>query len=444
MMDEKFIDVNSVNEEAEKSKIIGLLSVLDQLEELQSLDQFLNVSIMDADNNITRFNVLILAAVSPFLHQLLTEVDKVSLEDEMKLILPDFGNREIDLFADLLHSGEYNSDLNELLTVLQCPYYDLDSQASMSLCQSTEMPAQHLLTAQNNIQIEQVLETEKQQLYLEHENKDAFSDTTYKPEIESKMDCDSKLEVKPTAKKNIKKRRKCTKEKAKCENCPKSFVNTVKLKQHLKLFHQKCVIQECDESFKTTRKTTFFESAREHVCHICAAKFAGIRTLQGHINNVHRPDHELFSCDLCHKQFNTKTNYRNHLLLHQQPTKQCSLCSKRFHTQNYLRGHFLRTHAPWNELPYACTKCEKGFMDKQVWRNHLSMHAGTTPYTCRYCPREYLNQSNQMAHEKKNHPDLYTKVSKVLGSTRIKDRMNGSVAALELDQRPLPWTKTGL
>jgi len=66
MMDEKFIDVNSVNEEAEKSKIIGLLSVLDQLEELQSLDQnlcqFLNVSIMDADNNITRFNVLILAA----------------------------------------------------------------------------------------------------------------------------------------------------------------------------------------------------------------------------------------------------------------------------------------------------------------------------------------------------------------------------------------------
>jgi hypothetical protein len=41
------------------------------------------------------------------------------------------------------------------------------------------------------------------------------------------------------------------------------------------------------------------------------------------------------------------------------------------------------------------------------------MHEGATPYQCRYCAKAYQNPSNRTAHEKRSHPDLYTKVKEI-------------------------------
>jgi hypothetical protein len=41
------------------------------------------------------------------------------------------------------------------------------------------------------------------------------------------------------------------------------------------------------------------------------------------------------------------------------------------------------------------------------------MHEGRTPYQCRYCAKAYQNPSNRTAHEKRSHPDLYTKVKEM-------------------------------
>jgi uncharacterized Zn-finger protein len=70
----------------------------------------------------------------------------------------------------------------------------------------------------------------------------------------------------------------------------------------------------------------------------------------------------------------------------------------------------LRSHTAWDELPYSCERCRKGFTEKAILEGHINMHINATPYQCRYCSRTYQNPSNRMAHEKKSHPDLYTKV----------------------------------
>lgn len=174
----------------------------------------------------------------------------------------------------------------------------------------------------------------------------------------------------------------------------------------------------------TVRKQAAKDEARIHVCHICARKFISVYNLNSHVKLVHKPEEELLSCEHCFKKFNNEKSLQNHLLLHGTPTRTCPHCPKVFHTDGYLKGHILRAHTPWHELPYSCQLCEKGFTERAILIGHMNMHKGVTPHQCRYCLKAYQNPSNRMAHEKKSHPDLYTKIRRGVGAVRVKDRVS--------------------
>ena len=87
--------------------------------------------------------------------------------------------------------------------------------------------------------------------------------------------------------------------------------------------------------------------------------------------------------------------------------------------------HIKQNHADDREKDFQCAQCGKGFVTKDSYEGHLSMHAGVKPIKCRYCDMRYQNRSNAIAHEKKAHRDLYTRKTNSLGGVRVKDRMAG-------------------
>ena len=78
-------------------------------------------------------------------------------------------------------------------------------------------------------------------------------------------------------------------------------------------------------------------------------------------------------------------------------------------TKARMRAHIQQQHTAQADMPYQCELCQKGFITKMKFRDHMNTHTGERPYSCEYCNRTFANNSNMFKHIRESHPDEYQK-----------------------------------
>uniref|UniRef100_A0A182NCW2 C2H2-type domain-containing protein n=1 Tax=Anopheles dirus TaxID=7168 RepID=A0A182NCW2_9DIPT len=144
----------------------------------------------------------------------------------------------------------------------------------------------------------------------------------------------------------------------------------------------------CDHSFATKlerkKHLKLQHSQPSHPyyhCQPCEKSFKTNRGMLQHKTMYHDAP-ETYSCHLCERQFLTKTNYRNHMRYHKDHV--CSFCNSGWLGEPKLLEH-VRTAHP--DRMFVCRFCDKKERMKKCLNRHLraSHRQQANPYYCGYC-----------------------------------------------------------
>ena len=152
---------------------------------------------------------------------------------------------------------------------------------------------------------------------------------------------------------------------------------------------------------------------------------------RGHLKRkTEKKENKEIVCAECGKVCNSRAHYRQHLVIHSDSEFVCEICShvsktigslskhrdihsteqipckdcgKIFKSAYNLYRHSLNLHTTNSERKYQCDKCEKGFLIKQIYEDHLNIHRGIKPYSCDICDTKFGNLSNKLHHIKYVH-----------------------------------------
>ena len=112
---------------------------------------------------------------------------------------------------------------------------------------------------------------------------------------------------------------------------------------------------------------------------------------------------QTYQCDICDKIYEDKYNFAKHRKYHIKTF--CSECGLEL-PQNKLQCHILRQHTPEDKKPFVCPICVpvKGFVARNLFRDHMNIHDGLKPHVCKQCPNAaFANAANLAAHVRATH-----------------------------------------
>ena len=126
-----------------------------------------------------------------------------------------------------------------------------------------------------------------------------------------------------------------------CSMCSKTFLSPLDLQKHLDIH---------------TGKTP-------HVCPVCGDGFSSLEELRKH----HYTESPQYSCPICGIRFYVEYQFKKHMSSHTgQIPYTCSLCRKGFQFKTERNSHFLKTHIKSNK----CVDCGKWFLSKAQVNHH--------------------------------------------------------------------------
>lgn len=192
-----------------------------------------------------------------------------------------------------------------------------------------------------------------------------------------------------------------------CDICSKGFSSRDKIRKHFRHVHFSTEIQ-CDVcqkilknriSFKMHMKTIHSTNQDEsfHKCEICERSYktlAGIRQ--------HRSTHteRKISCPECGIVLQTKNSYKYHIKTHNKvrPHFQCPHCSKSFMTDRNLSDH-VRLHS--GEL-FSCDICGKEYTKRAQMVLHKQVSHEGKRFPCEHCGAVFARPNGVKRHIKDN------------------------------------------
>lgn len=177
-----------------------------------------------------------------------------------------------------------------------------------------------------------------------------------------------------------------------CKVCKKPFRTRTHLKEH--------------ENYCTGKlpfKCTYVD---------CNKKFATPTKLKDHIKLKHEKKFTSI-CSICNIGFVKPSDYKSHMTTHSTEKKyHCTLCDKSYKTLSNLNFH-MKYHN--NKLPFVCDICNKGFMRKEYLESHLNMHKGIKNFACQLCDKKFVSQKNLDAHLKYHDGNMKKKSCDICG-----------------------------
>ena len=111
-----------------------------------------------------------------------------------------------------------------------------------------------------------------------------------------------------------------------------------------------------------------------HICGRCGSEFKHGSQLWRHVKMMH--DGKQFTCVQCNGSYVTKSGLNQHM--------------DTFHKRQYR---------------YRCENCERGFMDRSRYYDHVAAHTGVKRHTCSICEMKFMNKTTLKKHVLNFHPN---------------------------------------
>ena len=157
-------------------------------------------------------------------------------------------------------------------------------------------------------------------------------------------------------------------------------------------------VQEATEYHKPTLLMRSFKSkkhAKLQTCRQCDQVFSTRQCLIRHIERRHKPTALQYTCQICHKKFNSEKMLTKHTQQHE--TRTCKLCNKSFMQLAKLKKH-MKEHT---QQSLACTYCNLQCTSIQALISHINSHKRVKPqYICDVCNKSYANNRNLEVHKR--------------------------------------------
>ena len=115
----------------------------------------------------------------------------------------------------------------------------------------------------------------------------------------------------------------------------------------------------------------------------------------------HYMDLKEYSCDICHKQFDSANSVLRHKRSHTGDRPYiCKICGWGFNLSGNLNQH-LAIHQ--KVKPFKCVYCGKTFARSNVLKAHVRCHTGERPFQCQLCGSKFIIGHNLKKHMVTRH-----------------------------------------
>lgn len=169
-----------------------------------------------------------------------------------------------------------------------------------------------------------------------------------------------------------------------CTFCEKHFLSPARLREHTRTHSGECPL----------------------VCSHCGLRFRTRSALRVHFVRKHSPLlHGLkvvnFKCDVCARQFSSRTYLTMHRRWHsgRLRTFKCDVCRRGFYDACGLRSH-MAMHAESREQPFLCYTCNKGFTSRGNLQTHVLSHGKDHSFVCERCNKGFKFKGHLNIHRK--------------------------------------------
>lgn len=118
-------------------------------------------------------------------------------------------------------------------------------------------------------------------------------------------------------------------------------------------------------------------------------------------SGAHYMDLKEYSCDVCHKQFDSANSVLRHKRSHTGDRPYiCKICGWGFNLSGNLNQH-LAIHQ--KVKPFKCVYCGKTFARSNVLKAHVRCHTGERPFQCQLCGSKFIIGHNLKKHMVTRH-----------------------------------------
>ena len=161
------------------------------------------------------------------------------------------------------------------------------------------------------------------------------------------------------------------------------------------------VLHQCDVCLKVLSSRT---NLRQHklihnndkpfICKECGNGYTSAHGLRKHslIHSGEKPH----VCKICGLAFTDASNMRTHVLAHNKVKKfKCHLCEKSYTRLNMLKAHVL-THCGLNK--FTCELCDKGFGTASNLKMHMNTHTREITHYCQVCNDTFTTAQRRDSH----------------------------------------------
>jgi Zinc finger, C2H2 type/C2H2-type zinc finger len=216
-------------------------------------------------------------------------------------------------------------------------------------------------------------------------------------------------------------------DKHKCDNCEEIFEFQSDLLLH-KISHSiktKSDLKSSDPDVKETEKTNF-------KCSFCFKKFKTKKDLAKHVW-AHK-NKKRYHCKHCTRSFTKRIPFEEHSLIHStndsRPFK-CDICPKDYCTKTVLKEHILLTHSTHrifscdqcnyktqtnsslyqhkraHQKLFSCSQCDRTFSTNYLLTEHTRKHQNLNEHSCSFCERSFSTRQNLRDHIRYIHGEIF-------------------------------------
>lgn len=111
-----------------------------------------------------------------------------------------------------------------------------------------------------------------------------------------------------------------------------------------------------------------------------------------------------FMCEICSKTFTRKNYLVIHMKNHAEKSIKCTVCAKMFRWNSALQAHLTAAHGMGpKEGACTCEFCGRQFQDKSNYRQHRYTHLQIKPFNCEACGKGFIRRDLMKSHKEKCH-----------------------------------------